>query len=231
MKVLKCANCGAPLNIEKPSPAIFCEYCGGVNIIDSPESVFDETAPDETEEIVPRLLEPIQTFLVSYFYKGETISGDLLISEKEAYLKPNALNWFSKDIAVYFKLQDVVDIKKGALLFLKIYLRGGRSITISTYSKNDIINIINSQKEKLPQYETNCEENPAVIAPDGFEGEYEQVSGENSFPVVRIVFCALFFVFGGIGIISAKNDGPPELTLLVFILSFVSCGIGLFLRR
>lgn len=147
MKVLKCKACGAFLEYKVGAPVSICGYCDVVNIIS--EDVLKPLGDPSrsTLEAVGDMMVIEEKFMANYYIlPGISQGGRLLISKNEIFFRPHKLN--IGDLSdKYFKINEITSIEKPFFpMFLKIHSKGRKSMFISTWSRNKIIESINKRK-------------------------------------------------------------------------------------
>lgn len=147
MKVLKCKACGAFLEYKIGSPVSICKYCDVVNIISEDVLKPLEGSNPSSQEVVGDTMLIEEKFMANYFISpGVSQGGRLLISKNEIFFRPHILN--IGDLSdKYLKINEINSFEKPAFpLFLKIHSNNGKTMFISTWSRNKIIQIIRSRQ-------------------------------------------------------------------------------------
>lgn len=147
MKVLKCKACGAFLEYKVGAPVSICGYCDVVNII-SEDILKPIGAPNASiQELAGDAMLIEEKFMANYFLSpGVSQGGRLLISKNEIFFRPHMLN--IGDLSdKYLKIKEITSFEKPAFpLFLKIHSTNGKTMFLSTWSRNKIIQTIRSRQ-------------------------------------------------------------------------------------
>ena len=143
MKVLKCKACGAFLEYKVGAAVSICGYCDVVNIISEDVLKPIEGSSPLSQEVVGDTMVIEEKYMANYFLSSGVIQGGrLLISKNEIFFRPHKLN-IGELSDKYFKISEIESFEKSAFpLFLKIHTKDKRSMFLSTWRRNKIIQSI-----------------------------------------------------------------------------------------
>lgn len=151
MKVLKCKACGAYLEYKLGAPVSICAYCDVVNII-SEDVLKPISEPNAaTQEAVGETMLIEEKYMANFIisFPNNSLGGRLLISKSQILFRPHFFN--IGDLSdKYLNIKDIVSFEKpGFPLFLKIHSTGNKTMFLSTWSRNKIINSIKTRQNSL----------------------------------------------------------------------------------
>lgn len=147
MRVLKCKACGGFLEYKVGAPVCICGYCDIVNIISEDILKPISTTSETTQEAVGEAMVIEEKYLANYFIAlGVSQGGKLLISKNEIFFRPHKIN-IGNLSDKYLKINEIASFGKPLFpMLLQIHAKNGKIMTLSTWSRNKIIQSITRRK-------------------------------------------------------------------------------------
>ncbi len=147
ISVLRCPNCGAPVQLEANCNALTCEYCLSIIAVsvNYNAAIANNNSAGNSDYLL-RKVQPELKYPANYkasFFNAQ--GGFLWINKDEVLFSPHSFN-FGDLRDRYIRIQDVAGYSKGFLTNFSIWTMNGKEMKLVVWKKDEIIREIERRR-------------------------------------------------------------------------------------